>query len=513
MSTIVQNRARSPRPLWSTATSALRRLVLPGVLPVLGLLAPSGAHAETLREALQRTHRTNPVFLAQRHSVPAAEAGVDRARAGYLPRINASADYGLTSTTQSSALSPIRARNTSRPKAVGLDVTQTLFDGARTYHAVGQANQQLSAAQQTLRDTEQIVLLDAVTAYVDVLRDQTILKLERQSLASLSEQLRRIRELYGFGDVTQTDVVQVQARVADSRARVSGAEAALKGSEGVYELVVGAKPVNLSIPRPADRLAPASLEAAMAQASLSHPSVLAALASATAAEFQVKVALSEHSPIVSVTGSLAQQFNTDAIGDHRSNGSVYGRLSVPIFSGGETVAKVREARENASRRRLEADAVRAQVRAGMIRAWSQYQSSKIRLSAAQEQVLAASAALKGVREEFGLGQRTATNVLDAVQDLLSASVNLASAQRERIVTTYSVSRAVGKLSIAEIDGGSQGTPQAIVDQFAQLSVPVRRNANIANWQLRAEGSYPLTIPEPRAARVMFPNFLMRHAVE
>ncbi len=196
-------------------------------------------------------------------------------------------------------------------------------------------------------------------------------------------------------------------------------------------------------------------------------------------------------------------------GDRRLNGSVFGRLSLPIYSGGETSAKVREAREIATRRRIEADSARTQVRAGIIRAWSQYQSSKVRLAAAQEQVRAASTALQGVREEFGLGQRTAANVLDAVQDLLSASINLASAQRERVLTSYGVSRALGKLSLAGIEAGAQGSPQVIVDQFAQLAIPFRQSANLARWELRGSNTAPSPLRAPFAATASKTDMVIR----
>ncbi len=280
----------------------LRHLASLGALPLAILIGMNAAGAQSLREALHRAYSTNPSFLDQQRGVPAAEAVVDRARAGYFPRVSANADYGLSDTTRSYGSSSASTRTTTRPGSLSLDVTQTLFDGARTYNAVGQANKQLAAARQTLRDSEQLVLLDAVTAYLDVLRDQTIVRLERQGFASLSEQLRLIRELHGFGDVTMTDVVQVQARVADSRARVSAAEAALKGSEAIYEQVIGARPVNLSIPRPADRLVPSNLEAAMSEALVAHPAILAAMANADAADAQVRVAFGEHSPTLSLTG-------------------------------------------------------------------------------------------------------------------------------------------------------------------------------------------------------------------
>ena len=453
-------------------------------MAALGVGFSSSASAESLRDALERAYRSNPVFLAQQRAVPAAAAAIDRARAGYLPQVSGTAQIGYSRIESATAASSGTVTTKTRPRGVGIDVSQTLFDGGRTFNTVRQADNLLVAARESLRDTEQTVLLDAASAYVDVVRDTSILKLERQNHASLSEQLKLIRDLFSFGDVTQTDVLQVQARVSESRARVSSADAALRGSSAVYVQVIGSSPANLTLPRPQDGLVPARLEDALAQALERHPTVLAGFAATAAAEAQVRAAIGEYLPTVSVAGSLTQQYNSDILGDRRLNGSVVGRLTVPIFQGGETTARVREAREVALRRRIEVDAARAQVQAGVVRSWSQFQSARVRLAAAQEQVHAAALALKGVREEFGLGQRTATNVLDAVQDLLSASINLTLAQRERVITSYAVSRATGQLSLALIDSRVSGQPDQAVALFSELAAPPLPLRRQTKWALR-----------------------------
>ena len=112
----------------------------------------------------------------------------------------------------------------------------------------------------------------------------------------------------------------------------------------------------------------------------------------------------------------------------------------------EVYARTRQAKETVGQRRLEADATRDQVRAAVVSAWGQLESSKASIIAAQAQVQAAETALSGVREEARVGQRTTLDVLNAQQELLNARVNLITAQRDRVVASYAVAQASGRLS-------------------------------------------------------------------
>ncbi len=129
-------------------------------------------------------------------------------------------------------------------------MSQTLFDGGRTGNTVRQARFQLSAAEAGYREAIQAILFDAISVYLDVLRDEAIVKLEKQNQSNLSEQLRLVSGLFEFGDVTQTDVLQVRARVAEAEARVAAAEAAAKASTANFRRIIGQDPpADLAAPR------------------------------------------------------------------------------------------------------------------------------------------------------------------------------------------------------------------------------------------------------------------------
>lgn len=423
------------------------RVLLPTLIAVV-LLWPAGAGSETLRGALTGAYRFNPALRAQEANLRAVGENVSRARSGYLPKVKAAAEAGvLHSSIEGKGL---REDLSALPRGVGLEVRQPLFDGGRTHSAVRQATLEVWAARETLRAAEQDTLYEAALAYANVLRDRAVLRLEQSIERAFQEQLRRTAERHAFGDVTRTDVSQAQARVAGARGRVGLAQASLRASTAAYRQVVGAEPSQLAPARPVDGLMPPSLDAALGIAIRQNPLVQAAAYGSDAARLQVNVTESELLPSVGVTGSVAQRYDAAGIGDRRFEGSVLGQLTIPIYSGGEVQARVRQAREVAGQRRLEAESVRDQVLSSVRATWAQLQAARTYLAASAEQVRAAEAALQGVRDENFIGERTTFDVLNAVQDVQAAWVDLLTAKRERVIATFAVARAVGRLSLGPV---------------------------------------------------------------
>jgi outer membrane protein len=447
---------------------------------VFGLLAAvtamgvaSGASAETLEGALARAYYANPTLNSQRAGVRSTDENVPRAQSGYRPRVNASGDIGvqwLEGRSPSVAGRPgsdIASR--TYPRGVGVQVDQTLFNGNRTFNGVRQAESQVLGAREALRNTEQSVLSDAVTSYMNVLRDTAILNLQRNNVEVLEEQLRQTRDRFNVGEVTKTDVAQAESRLAGGRSQVAAAESNLRSSVARYRQVIGVEPRQLAPGRPADRLLPKSLDQALKIALADHPAIKSAQHAVDAAELQVKLTEGELYPTISVSGSVSQHYDQTILEDRRLVGSVVGRLSVPIYEGGEVYARVRQAKETAGQRRIDLDVTRDQIRAAMVASWWQLDAATAQIAAAQAQVQAAETALNGVREEARVGQRTTLDVLNAQQELLNARVNLITAQRDRVVASYSVLQQAGRLTTATLGvSGARYNPKEHYDQVRDL---------------------------------------------
>ena len=416
--------------------------------------APSHLRAETLESALSRAYAGNPTLDAQRASLRAADENVPRALAGFRPSVTAVGNIGksfATGQTLSTVTGGYRNfDNDLFPRSVGLQVTQNLFNGFRTGNSTRQAETQVLGARETLRNTEQSTLFNAAQSYMNVLRDTAILDLQRNNVEVLEEQLRQTRDRFNVGEVTRTDVAQAESRLAAARSQVSVAESNLQTSIATFRQNIGVEPRQLAPGRPVDRLVPGSLSTAVQIGLEEHPAIISALHAVDAAELQVKITEGELAPTINLVGSVNQGYAQTYPQDQSTSASIAAQLTVPIYQGGEVYARVRQAKETAGQRRIEAEATRDQVRAAVISSWGSLESSKANVQAAQAQVAAAEVALTGVREEARVGQRTTLDVLNQQQELLNARVNLITAQRDRVVASYSVVQSIGRLTASTL---------------------------------------------------------------
>nr|WP_245411032.1 TolC family outer membrane protein [Microvirga flavescens] len=408
------------------------------------------ASAETLESALARAYVNNPTLNAQRASVRATDENVGRAKAGYRPQVTATADAGRTfSDFETPSRGRIPNSNSIErlyPRGYGVQVDQSIFNGFRTVNSVRQAESSVLGSRETLTNEEQNTLFDAAQSYMNVLRDTAILDLQRNNVEVLDEQLRQTRDRFNVGEVTRTDVAQSESRLAAARSQVSLAEANLRTSVATYRRVVGVEPKQLAPGRPLDRLLAANLDATLKIALNEHPAIKAALHSVDVAELQVKIEEGALAPQLGVRGAVSERYDSQQTGDQSLNASIVAQLTVPIYDGGLAYASTRQAKETAGQRRLEADSIRDQVRAAVISSWGQLEAARAQIVAAQAQVEAAEVALNGVREEARVGQRTTLDVLNAQQELLNARVTLITAQRDRVVASYAVVQASGRLN-------------------------------------------------------------------
>ena len=192
--------------------------------------APLTARADTLEGALVQAYQNNPTLNSQRASVRATDEGVPQALSGYRPRVTIGGTIGQQysdTTTRTSTTNPTYSQlsGTMTPNSYGITATQTLYNGFQTANKTRQAESQVQAARETLRVSEQTVLLNAVTAYMNLLRDGAILDLQRRNVEVLQEQLRQTRDRFNVGEVTRTDVAQSESRLASGRSQVLSAEA------------------------------------------------------------------------------------------------------------------------------------------------------------------------------------------------------------------------------------------------------------------------------------------------
>ena len=279
-------------------------------------LAGSEAAADTLEWALVQAYQNNPSLNAQRAALRATDENVPQALSGYRPKVSVTAQGG-PNYTNATQLFPVGGVATNIQfaeqffsRSVAANGTYTLFNGFQTANRTRQAESQVDGARETLRVTEQQVLLDAATAYMNLLRDQAILDLNRRNVEVLTEQLKQTRDRFNVGEVTRTDVAQAESRLAAGRSSLLGAQSNYVTSQANYRRVIGVDPGRLAPGTPVDRLSPNVLAKAIGQGQANSPSVLAAMYGVDVAALAVKISEGALYPNLTLTASASHGYES-----------------------------------------------------------------------------------------------------------------------------------------------------------------------------------------------------------
>jgi outer membrane protein len=420
---------------------------------LMAYIGPTPALADTIEAALVRAYQNNPQLNAQRASVRATDENVPQALSGYRPRValTASAGYQYTDTNTTAGGSPTAIVRTeihgaNAPRSAGLTISQTLFNGQQTANRTRGAESQVSGSREALRVLEQTVLLAGATIYMDYLRDAAIVEVQRSNTRVLEQTLKQTRDRFNVGEVTRTDVAQSEAQLAAGKTQQLTAESNLNTTRSNFRRIIGNEPENLAPGSPVDRYLPGTLPSAVDLSLIENPNVTAAMFGIDVNYLQVKVNEGALLPTVTFQASVQQSYEQTLTIFRSFGASAIAQLSVPVYQGGAEYSLIRQSKETLAQQRLVLEQTRDQTRANVVTAWGQLVAGRAQVASAQSQVTASEIALNGVREEAKAGQRTTLDVLNAQQALVNARVALVTAQHDRVVASYAVLNAIGRLS-------------------------------------------------------------------
>ena len=425
-----------------------RAWLMPCVVVIANLVMIDLSVAETLPEALAKAYQTNPQLNAERARQRGTDENVPQALAGYRPQIVASLSAGLQAVRNLLPDNTVQSA-TLRPWTIGVTVSQILYNGNKTANSVRVAEFQVKSGREALRNVGQGVLLDAVTAYMNVLANQALVEAQRANVTVLREIQATTKRRLDAGDVTPTDNAQAESRYSRGLADLNAAEVALAISKETYAQVIGQPPSQLVAASTVDNLSPNALASSIDTANHENPAVLGATFDVDVATTTISVAESVLLPTLSVQGSVSRQIQSDPTlsTSATDQASVIGQLNVPIYDGGTAPSQIRQAKELSSQSRLVLEQIRNQTRTAVASAWVSNEGTKVALTAAESEMRAAGIALQGVRREAAGGQRTTIDVLNAQQDLTNARTRLIQSQRDRVIASYTLLSAVGRLDV------------------------------------------------------------------
>ena len=434
-----------------TGTGTLLKKLLLGAAAG-GLAACSAvAAAETLRDALVSTYRSNPSLNAQREALRASDATVAIAGAQGRPQVGATVGINRD-MSRSGVLETGRAKGPV--VSGGLDLELPLFQGGRVRNSVQAARARVEAGRGTLRAVEGDIFTDAVAAYMDVIRDRAVVELSENQVQVLTTNLQATASLFRSGDLTRTDIAQSEARLGGARAEFSLAKSRLAVGEERYRQIIGRPPETLVPPPPLPPL-PANAEDAVRIALRYNPKLLAATQQARAAGLDVQVARADRLPTVAgvVSGDYISSLRReDGVGRPRTGAQTSVGLTtrIPLYQGGAPAGKVRQARAIEGQLLEQIVAAERAVAAETRSAFAIYGASQEAIQANQIAVAANELALLGTRIERRVGTRTVIEVLNAEQELLTSQVELVSSRRDSYVAGFQLLNAMGQAESKEL---------------------------------------------------------------
>ena len=404
----------------------------------------AGAETLTLNEALAVAYETNPSLDAQRAGQRATDENVAQANANWRPQISVGGSYGYEGINGGLG---IPGTYTLHPLTGQVTVAEPIFRGGRTYAEIRKAKATVRAGRAQLSNTEQSVLFDAVSAYMDVVRDEATLKLRHNNVAVLQKQLDATQEQFRVGELTRTDVAQSQARLAGAEADYVTAQGQLAVSRSNFEHAIG-RPAESLEAEPAFPRLPASEDSAVQIATNQNPVLIQARENEKAADYAVDDALGALMPQLSVNGQYQYtqgSFTGYSIGNQHI-ASVLGQVTVPIYQGGAEESAVRQAKQLHSQAELAIADTERQVVDATRTAWQAFITAEATIKSNKSQVAANEVAFDGVKQEQQVGSRTILDVLNAEQELLNAQVAVVSSQRDSYVASYQLLAAMGLLT-------------------------------------------------------------------
>jgi outer membrane protein len=431
----------------------VHRKLLTGSL-IAALMAGTAA-ADTLREALVSAYRTNPTLTGQRETLKATDAGVAIAKAAGRPQV--SGTVGLNRDLSRQGI--LDTGGNGPTLSAGVDLSYPLFNGGSVRNSVKAAETRVEAGRATLRAVEGDVFTEAVAAYMDVIRDRSVVELNQNNVRVLTTNLEATRDRFEIGDLTRTDVAQSEARLQLGISQLATAQGTLIASEANYRRVIGHPAGQLAPPPPLPPL-PASSDEAVRIALANNPDLVATTRSAVAAGYDVRVAQAGRLPTLSgvLSGTYLNELGgADAGFPSTGTQTTVGvNARVPIFQGGLPAARTRQAQAQQGQAfELVVGTERAVVSTTRA-AFASYEAAQKAIQANTVAVQANELALEGARAEQSVGTRTVIEVLNAEQELLNSQVALVTAKRDAYVAGFQLLNAMGQAEAQDL--GLEGGP-------------------------------------------------------
>ncbi|MEJ5155724.1 TolC family outer membrane protein [Gluconobacter wancherniae] len=418
------------------------------------LILSTSAHAQTLTQALALAYRSNPTLLGEQANHRAVTENSSQSRAGWRPTVtvNMDANYQQGPYTNAFALGTY----TSNYAEGYVTAKQTIYSFGHVANQVRAADARSRAEGHALSLTESQVFTNAITAYMDVLRDRNVLEVRRADLDMLARQVELTTSRYTLGgqpseQVTRTDVEQAETRRRSAEVALTQARATLAASEALFRAVIGVEPQNLAMPDELPGI-PSNVQQAVQTAIAANPGLAQMRETKDATTADIDTARSQWGPQIQVQGTFGTIGPGSPFRGREYSEQVAGTVSLvqPIYNGDLYNSQIRQARAKDEQARQNVELAKRTAFQKVVTNWQAVKNGLEAVKAGMAEVQSGETTLKGYQLEYGYGLRSTTDVLYADQNLRTAQVELASSRHDTIVAEATLLAAMGRLQASDL---------------------------------------------------------------
>ena len=419
------------------------------LLIIIFVLSFSESNANTLFDSLNSAYLTNPKLNAERANLRASKEEKREAISEFLPSITIS---GYVSEQENKNPGD---DTTFQPTEQSITVEQKIFQGFEGVSNLKKKKYGQTIAKYKLKKAEQETLLDAAKAHIDLLLNQKKLNINLANIDLLERQVETDQNRLEKGEISLTDLAQSEASLAGATAQLITAQNDLVISKANFEKIIGKKPsqnIQEVEVKGTNIILPESLVAAYKISKSENPDLQIALLEYEQSKLDVVIAGSELSPTATLSYKIAEQDDFSSTVKDRTQQTVTATATWPLFSGGGNIFNLRKTKELRNQKELLLQDSKKTNEIDVVNAWSNYQSSKSLLESIRSQVKAAEIANEGITLEYESGSnRTTLEVIQSRTILLNSRINLASSERNFLISQFNLLLTVGRLTAKQLN--------------------------------------------------------------
>ena len=406
------------------------------------------SRANTLFDSLNSAYLNNPKLNAERASMRASREEKRETISEFLPSVTVS---GYVSDQQNTKTGG--SDSNFKPAEQSITVEQKIFQGGSGIANFAKKRHGQTLGEFKLKKVEQEILLDAAKAHTELLLNMKKVNINLMNIDLLERQVETDQNRLEKGEISLTDLAQSESSLAGAKAQLISAQSDLVTSKANFEKIIIKKPTeNIQEAKKTNLNLPESLAAAYSISETENPDLQIALLEYKQAKLDVVIAGSDLSPSATLKYKIAEQDDFSATVKDRTQQTVTATATWPLFSGGSNLFNLRKTQELRNQKELMYQDSKKATETNVANAWSNYQSSKSVLDSIRSQVKAAEIANEGITLEYESGNsRTTLEVIQSRTILLNSRINLASSERNFLISQFNLLSAIGRLTAKQLN--------------------------------------------------------------